>query len=266
VAAVRGSLTSQLELHSAETGDGLLPALDRASITPLWLQLRLILRRQIEHGALPPHSKLPSEAELCEQYDVSRTVVREALGKLVADGRIYKIKGKGAFVSKRKDDEEFVGTTMGLWEEMLGKGHDVRTRVLAQGAGVGTERERAALRLVWDEVVVRLRRVYFVDGAPTILVSTALPAHLVPGLERAPLENRSLYETIRQRYGLVPARAERWLEAALPTREEADILDIPVRTPLIAIESIAMTAAGTPMEYYTALHRTDSTRLHVVSR
>lgn len=242
------------------------PALDRSSMTPLWLQLRLLLRRQIDDGALGPHAKLPSEAELGSLYDVSRTVVREALAKLVADGRIYKIKGKGAFVSKRKDDEEFVGTTMGLWEEMLGKGHDVRTVVLKQGIAEPTERERSALRLDGEEPVVRIRRVYHVDGSPTILVNTALPSHLVPGLERAPLENRSLYETIRQRYGLVPVRAERWLEAALPTREEAGLLGVAIRTPLIAIESIASAVGGIPIEYYSALQRTDATRLHVITR
>jgi GntR family transcriptional regulator len=240
--------------------------LDRGTTTPLWLQLRLVLRQAIESGELPPNAQLPSEAELCQRYGVSRTVVREALGKLVGEGRIYRIKGKGAFVTSRKADEEFVGTTMGLWEELLTKGHDVRTRVLVQERGTPTDRERAALRLSAEDQVVRIRRVYHVDGSPTIVVDTALPAALVPGLERAALEDRSMYETVRQRYGLVPQRAERWLEAALPSREDATCLDVTTRTPLVAIESIAYTASGAPMEYYVALHRTDSTRLHIVSR
>jgi GntR family transcriptional regulator len=244
------------------TSDGL----DRGSGTPLWLQLRLLLRRAIDSGELPPHTQLPSEADLCRRYDISRTVVREALGRLVSEGRIYRIKGKGAFVAARKADEEFVGTTMGLWEELLTKGHEVRTRVLHQGLAAPNARERAALRLAPGAMVVRIRRVYIVDGRPTIMVDTALPAALVPGLERAPLENRSLYETVRQRYGLVPRRAERWLEAALPSQAEAELLGVSSRTPLIAIESVASTEAGTPMEYYVALHRTDSTRLHIVSR
>jgi GntR family transcriptional regulator len=240
--------------------------IDRRSGTPLWFQLRAILHRGIEAGDIPTDGRLPSEAELCRRYDVSRTVVREALAKLVAEGRIYKIKGKGAFVARRKSEEEFVGTTMGLWEELLTKGHDVRTKVLRQELGTPTERERAALRLGPDESVVRIRRVYVVDGSPTIRVDTALPAALVPGLERAPLENRSLYATVRQRYGLRPERAERWIEAALPDRRDADLLGVTTRTPLIAIESIASTANGVPMEYYVALHRTDTTRLHVVGR
>ena len=240
--------------------------IDRHSGTPLWFQLRAILHSWIDSGEMPPDARLPSEAELCRRYEVSRTVVREALSKLVAEGRIYKIKGKGAFVAARKSDEEFVGTTMGLWEELLTKGHDVRTRVLVQELAEPSARERAALRLGPDAAVVRIRRVYIVDGRPTIMVETALPAGLVPGLERTPLENRSLYATVRQRYGLAPVRAERWIEAALPGRGEAELLGVSTRTPLIAIESIAVTASGVPMEYYVALHRTDATRLHIVGR
>ena len=133
-------------------------AVDRQADAPLWLQLRLHLKRQIEDGVLSPGEQLPSEAELCERFSVSRTVVREALGQLVVDGRIYKIKGKGAFVSKRKSDEEFVGTTMGFWEEMSGKGSQVQTKVLAQDLAEARERERAALRLDERSLVVRLRR------------------------------------------------------------------------------------------------------------
>jgi GntR family transcriptional regulator len=239
---------------------------DRRADTPLWLQLRLHLKRQIEDGALSPGEQLPSEAELCERYSVSRTVVREALGQLVVDGRIYKIKGKGAFVSKRKGDEEFVGTTMGFWEEMSGKGSQVQTKVLTQDLAAASERERAALRLDRRSQVVRLRRLYVVDRTPTILVGTALPAVLVPGLERANLHNRSLYETVRQRYGLVPFRAERWIEAAVPDHEEAALLGVPTAAPVLGIESIAWLKGGLPMEYYYALHRTDQTRLHVLSR
>jgi GntR family transcriptional regulator len=240
--------------------------IDRRADTPLWLQLRLHLKRQIEDGALSPGEQLPSEAELCERHGVSRTVVREALGQLVVDGRIYKIKGKGAFVSKRKSDEEFVGTTMGFWEEMSGKGSQVQTKVLAQDLAVARERERAALRLDRRSQVVRLRRLYVVDRTPTILVGTALPAVLVPGLERANLHNRSLYETVRQRYGLVPFRAERWIEAAVPDHEEAALLGVPAAAPVLGIESIVWLNGGLPMEYYYALHRTDQTRLHVLSR
>jgi len=67
-------------------------------------QISSLISQQIEKAILdkkyPPGSKLPSENELCDQFGVSRTSVREALGALEAQGMIVIIKGKGMFVNK----------------------------------------------------------------------------------------------------------------------------------------------------------------------
>ena len=66
--------------------------------------------------------------------------------------------GPGQRMVAGEGDEEFVGTTMGFWEEMSGKGSQVQTKVLAQDLAEASERERAALRLDEHAQVVRLRR------------------------------------------------------------------------------------------------------------
>ena len=92
--------------------------LDRNSDAPLWMQFRDALRSQILKGELNVGAKLPTEAELGEQYGISRIVVREALADLVRNGLIYKIRGQGAFVSTRERDEDFVSTVLGFSDEM----------------------------------------------------------------------------------------------------------------------------------------------------
>lgn len=56
------------------------------------------LKSRILDGSLPPGTKLPSEAELIEEYAVSRTVVREAVTRLRAEGLIETFQGRGSFV------------------------------------------------------------------------------------------------------------------------------------------------------------------------
>lgn len=56
-----------------------------------------MLRAQIAEGALPPGQKLPSEAQLIAEHAVSRTVVREALGRLQAEGLIHTRRGAGSY-------------------------------------------------------------------------------------------------------------------------------------------------------------------------
>src|SRR5688500_3305536 len=56
------------------------------------------LKDKILSGELAPGAKLPSEAELIEEYAVSRTVVREAVSRLQAEGLVETFQGRGSFV------------------------------------------------------------------------------------------------------------------------------------------------------------------------
>jgi len=244
--------------------DTLSTVLDRNSESPLWAQFRDALRLQILQGVLPIGAKLPSEAELGDQFGISRIVVREALADLVRNNLIYKIKGRGAFVSARERDEDFVSTVLGFSDEMERKGRSVRTQILTQELRAPTEQEAASLGLTEpDAQVVALKRLRSVDGELRLLVETVVPADLAPGLHRTRLDDRSLYDVLRRQYGLRLVRAERWIDAVLPDAATCELLDLPQPEPLLRIESIAYGANGRPLEHYRALHRCKESRLHV---
>lgn len=65
------------------------------------------LAEKVLSGALKPGQRLPTEAELCEQYEVSRTVVREAIARLRSDGLLLSHQGRGMFVSDRPPARKF---------------------------------------------------------------------------------------------------------------------------------------------------------------
>lgn len=227
------------------------------------MQFRDALRSRILQGEFAVGMKLPTEAEFGEQFGISRIVVREALADLVRTGLIYKIRGQGAFVSARERDEDFVSTVLGFSDEMERKGLTVRTQVLTQELRAPSAEEARALELDSDAMVVALKRLRSVDNELRLLVETAVPADLAPGLHRTRLENRSLYDLLRRQYGLRIVRAERWIDAVLPDEPTQGLLGISAQEPLLRIESIAYGASGRPVEHYRALHRCQSSRLHV---
>jgi len=63
-------------------------------------RVKLDLLRLIEADNLKPGDKLPSADKLCEQFSVSRTVVREAIASLKAEGRVRSLRGSGVYVAK----------------------------------------------------------------------------------------------------------------------------------------------------------------------
>ena len=76
--------------------------LDKESAVPLYEQLKLSLSKKIEEHVLQEGERLPSEAELCAEFDVSRITVRRAVDELVEEGVLERRQGKGTFVASSR--------------------------------------------------------------------------------------------------------------------------------------------------------------------
>ena len=67
---------------------------------PIHYQLGQLIQEQINQGFLRPGDQLPSEDKLCKRYGISRTPVRQAIAKLVHEGLLVRIHGRGTFVAE----------------------------------------------------------------------------------------------------------------------------------------------------------------------
>jgi len=65
---------------------------------PIYKQIAAAIAKRISDGTYEPDRAIPSEAELCEEFDVSRNTVRAALRLLAEQGRTVTVRGKGTFV------------------------------------------------------------------------------------------------------------------------------------------------------------------------
>lgn len=238
-------------------------SLDRRADAPLWQQLSSALREEIESGRLLADQALPSESELIDRHGVSRTVVREALADLVRAGLIYKVRARGSFVSPQRPELKFIGSMAGSSADLEGTGRFITTRVIRFDSSAATAQEAEELQLEVGDPVLRLRRLRLVDTAPWLLVDTVLPRHRFPNLERANLENQSLYDHLRRHYGVQPKGADRWISAVNATPEDAGLLQLSPTDPILAIDSIAWDTDGVPFERYHALHRSGDSRFYV---
>lgn len=231
---------------------------------PLWSQVKASLTRLIIEQDLEEHARLPSESELCELFGVSRTVIREAMSQMVNERLIYKLQGKGAFIAGRRDDQDFVGSTVGFSGELADKRKEVTRRILRQTIGPATTRISKMMRIPPETPLVYVDRVMSVDGIPRMIVRWAMLESVVPALDTMPLENRSLYDTISRQYGVKLMRAERWIEAVSAGPEDAELLGLDPGSPILEIESVASNPSGQIIEYYTAKYLTDRSRLHFI--
>lgn len=236
---------------------------ERSNGAPLWVQLKNGLEEAISSGALAARAPMPSENALCELFGVSRPVVRAAIGALAAEGRVIKMPRKGIFVAAPAEQVDFIASNLSVFGDLTGKGHTVTTKTFEFRRTAPDENEQKVFGISEKGSVVRIGRVYMSDGKPITMTHISLAGHKVPGLELLELENKSIFGTLREKYGISVHRSERWFTAEMPTPEQIEHMGIAPDKPLIAIESIAYDHDGTALEYYRAVYDSSFARIHV---
>ena len=81
--------------------DNDMEAIDKSSPLPLYFQVKEDIEKKIKEEVYIEGEALPSEIALIDQYNVSRTTIRQAVEQLVNDGLLERRRGKGTFVKKR---------------------------------------------------------------------------------------------------------------------------------------------------------------------
>ena len=232
--------------------------IDKDSATPLYLQLKWLIERQVVSGALPPHSRIPSERELSEQYRISRMTARRALLELTREGRVYSSVGKGTFVAEPKISQNLQSLTS-FSEEMRARGLRPAARVLRRELCPADAEVAAGLRVAAETAVLCVERLRLADDAPMALERAHFCFQGMDELARLPIDG-SLYELLRERFQLVPTAAIQEFAARLATPIEQELLHVGAGAPILMITRTTFDGAQRPFEFVQAIYRADRYR------
>jgi GntR family transcriptional regulator len=202
---------------------------------------------------------IPSERRLCEQLGVSRLTVRAALDELVREGHLTRRHGSGTYVSRPKIAQPLTLTSFS--EDMRRRGMAPGSRTLELSVVSAGARLGRRLQLSPEEPIVRVKRLRLADGEPMALEVLHVPAVMVPGLSQADLENRSFYELLAERYGIVIAAGSQTIEPTVTNEEESEALGVPLHSPAFLFERTTLNEAGRPVEFVRSFYRGDRYRL-----
>jgi len=237
--------------------------ISRDSPVPLHHQVRNYLLGCIERGELLPGQKLLQEREYAARFGISLAPVRQAILDLVKEGYFYRVPGRGTFVREQKVEEK-ISILASFSESMRAKGLNAVLRVVELRVGIAPPTVRAMLETV-DQQFVFLQRVALVEGKAIALLSSYLPARLVPGIETLDFNGRSLYKTLEERYGIVLARAESTIEVVRCRGTQSTVLGIPPGTPMLQVEGKTYDVTGQFVEFSQVLYRADRFRFTIES-
>jgi GntR family transcriptional regulator len=238
--------------------------IDRASPLPLYFQLAELLEHEIASGAWRPGARLPSEPGLCERYGLSRTTVRQALGRLEQRGLIQRLKGQGSFVRRGEPGLWLLQSSEGFFHDEVDRlGRTVTSMILRAETEALPSWAARVLQVPEGSRGASLERLRSVDG----LVALYVVNHLVGEAAEAALAianpNESLYRRLRERAGVIPHGGRRTLEAIAAEASIAARLQLAPGSPVAFIESVAWDADQRPFDCYRAWLRTDRTKVDI---
>ena len=199
---------------------------------PQYKKLYELLRKHIEENSFTEGDLLPSENELCSLHNLTRPTVRHALDALVNEGYIKKHKGKGSIVCGPQKEIGILsiqGTTSAVGKKNL------LTRIISK------PRLQA-----WDEPFffelsdkekefgcIKMERLRLVNDKPVFYDINYLPNINLPRFCNRNIENKSLFEILRQQYQVEVRGGEQKFKAIKANRHISDFLQIRQGAPVL---------------------------------
>lgn len=217
---------------------------------PLHTTVSDSLRREIQSELL--HGPLPSEAELQKRFNVSRSVVRQALATLEAEGLVQKVRGKGSFVLPLHRIRRIVQSLNGLGLQVEETGATVETEILHWEI---TDYGDAPPQ--WGGKALHLQRLRSGYGYPLAVIETWLPVEMAEHLPREALDNASLHELMKSRAGVTLARSMRNVYAVPAADPMAGLLGVSPGAPLLLLSGTTYDENDYPLEVFSTWHRGD---------
>ena len=215
--------------------------------TPIYLQLREIIRNRIEEGEYLPGTAIPSENKLAETYGINRLTVRNAVDALVNEGILRRVQGKGVFVVGDK------------YEENLDE-HGGFVNVMSSGTKRVSIKEQAKIYRPAgnNDLIFCVRHQITLDSEPLAIEDIYVPKDVLPKLE---VVNSSVFtiKDIFAFYGIEISSMQQTMEIIDGTSKIKKLLDIPNGVALIMLSCDYWDNNGRAIAYSRSFIRSDRT-------
>ncbi len=223
---------------------------------PLYQQIKNLIKHYILSGILEESTLLPTEKELCEIYNVSRSTIRQAMDLLEEEGLVIRRRGKGTFVAEKKIRRQ-LNKLYSFTQDMEELNLKPHSKVLIKTLDFPDEKIADFLNINQDTEVFKLVRIRYANTQPMLFEKTFLPAYLCSGIEEIDFRTNSLYNTLLNNYNLQMEYGRETYEAINLPEKIAGYLDCQKGDAAFKIRRKAYLKNNLPFEYTSSFARSD---------
>ena len=236
--------------------------------TPLYEQLKKILRRQIEEGEFKADQIIPSERILCQKYHISRITVRQALSEMINEGMLYRKQGKGTYVAGRKIHQgltriiNFARTVMDL-------GMRPSTKILKNEVLPTDFQMAKILDIPITSQILKLCLLGMGDGEPLVSYESSFPLSVGRKIAKEAFKREkkglsfSTYDLYGESSRLFPGRVNQTFEATVADENLASLMHVEKGAAIFMITSVFLNTDHRPLEFRKAMYRGDRYKFYI---
>ncbi len=231
----------------------------RSDSPPRYIQIFVTLRDRIETGVYPVGDRVPTEAELSEEFSASRYTVREALRRLVASGMVDRRKGSGTQVIAREPRANYVqsmGSLSDLFQYALDTHFEIST--VATEALDGADAEDVGVEPGSPWVRIEGVRLSSRGGTPICATTVFVAARFRPLLFDVVGARVPIYSIVESRSGEPIVEAVQEVTARRLPRRMTRQLDVSAGSIALRLLRRYVGADGLPMVVSINWHPADS--------
>lgn len=228
--------------------------IDHSSPIPLHVQVESLLREMIELPEYKNGAFLPDEVSLSKQLGIARNTLRQAINKLVFEGLLTRKKGVGTKVSE-KTFETSLDSWHSFTQEMSNKGVALKMYSLESGFVEVSERIRNFLMVEPKAQVLKVSRLRGYADAPFVFFESYFNPRI--GLTGNEDFSRPLYEILERDFSIVPSLSKERISARLASPQEAALLGVNTKTPVMVRERFVYDSGMRPVEYNIGIYNAE---------
>ncbi len=233
----------------------ILYSLDKDSSEYLYLQLYHTLVGAIRRQEYAPGQKMPSLTELSKATGISRMTVRQALQRLIHEGWLYTVPGKGTFVSRSPNLTQNLQVLRGWTEEVSAQGYAASSKLVAADIISADSNVAGHLQIKPGAQVYSIKRLRYADSFVMGVETAYLESTRYPGLIEQFHSSGSLYQLLRERYNVRLLRAEQVVDAIAANHTVASLLEINPGAPVLMMERTTYTYYDEPVEFVVSIYK-----------
>lgn len=228
---------------------------------PVYLHIVEEIKDKIKSGLLKPGDAIPSENSLCETYGVSRMTVRKGLAKLVNEGFIASIPGKGSYV-KEPDSEKYILQ----YNEMSNLINKIdSTKLLEVNIILPPIELIHSLNINSNKKVILIKRLFYSNGEPVAFDKKYLVYHKGMPIVEKEIKYGTFPEMISKFTSLFAIEKELTIYAELPNEEINKNLSLYSPVPLLVVEQKLFNTDSKPIGLGFTYYRGDYCKLFASS-